>query len=359
VSGNALGSVPNNIRTTLEPSTRATESILLANTWIQECVMSHPGCREFKQHVRLPTRLVRVQRDVIGASLVANICRGDMLPTDTLYLTLSHCWGTTKFLVTTSKNICQFEASLPVEKLTRTFQDALFATNELGFEYIWIDSLCILQDNIDDWRREAPLMGEVYKNASCNISASAFSNGEEGFILPQRRLDPTPIFTVLNWKDCNHNLYCFVRTEPWGEVRTGPLFSRAWTLQEQLVVCWITLPACSKLNKNLQASRALHFGEDQIFWECKHTVANEVWPQGWRDTLFEKDLNSRRSTYPTWQFKVCDGLTSGVSICAPETDYMPKGKLNDIRYRLTECGTELLTIFRAVISLSLQTDYLQ
>jgi hypothetical protein len=104
--------------------------------------------------------------------------------------------------------------------------------------------LCIIQDDVEDWTREASLMGEVYRNASCNISASAFASGEKGFMLPWRQMDPTPIFVKAEWESSKNKLlqsydgitYGLVYTYPWDEISQCPLFDRAWTLQEQLLV---------------------------------------------------------------------------------------------------------------------------
>jgi hypothetical protein len=144
----------------------------------------------------------------------------------------------------TRDNIDLFKLSLPVENLTQTFQDALLTTMNLGFEYVWIDSLCIIQDNVEDWKQEASMMGDVYKHASCNISVSGFANGDEGFMLPQRQADPTPVLVMTNWKESKspwlqryHGIpYYFLKLPSKDDVGRGPLFNRAWTLQEQLLV---------------------------------------------------------------------------------------------------------------------------
>jgi hypothetical protein len=176
------GLQPNTTQRSLERSTRSPQSLSQTRAWLRECSLKHPECQGWRMDNQLPTRLVHVQQD--DSKLIAHICNGSMLPSNSVYLSLSHCWGTVKFPTTTRLNIPDFEQSLPVDQLSRTFQDALLVTIELGFEYIWIDSLCIVQDDIGDWTREASLMGRVYKNASCNISASDFATGEEGFLLP-------------------------------------------------------------------------------------------------------------------------------------------------------------------------------
>lgn len=178
-----------------------------------------------------------------SSKLRANICRGASLPRCTPYLTLSHCWGGEEFLTTTHANLCAYECSLPIDSLSRTFQDAFLATMKLNFQYIWIDSLCIVQDDPDDWKRESLSMHKIYKHAACNISASGFANGKEGFILSNRRINPSPVAITLgraanqSSSEKSHYLACAF---PWEVMREGPVFNRAWTLQEQLLVSSLT-----------------------------------------------------------------------------------------------------------------------
>jgi hypothetical protein len=314
---NEPGSQPKTTQRTLEISTKSPQSLSQARTWLQECSLKHPECEGWKVDNKLPTRLVHVRKD--DSELIAHVCNGSTLPPDTVYLSLSHCWGVVKFLTTTRSNISDFEQSLPMNRLSRTLQDALLVTIELGFEYIWIDSLCIVQDDIGDWAREASLMGEVYKNASCNISASDFASGEEGFLLPQRRLDPTPVIidedggSSGDVRSQDTAVHGVVYQYPWEEIICGSLFSRAWTLQEQLLVSLLKRVRLME-TKITQASRALHFGKDQIFWECKRTLANEVWPKGWKNTAFELPLNLSTQPDMKWQFNFENVNTEDVSI---------------------------------------------
>lgn len=207
-----------------------------ARAWLRDCYLSHPECQGWRKQRTLPTRLVHVRRVEGSPRIVAKVCPSEKLPATTTYLSLSHCWGDFKFLTTTRSNLAQFELQLPVKSLSRTIQDAMLVTLEMEFEYIWIDSLCIIQDSAEDWAKEASLMGEVYHNASCNISASAVPNGEHGFILP-RVFDPTPILAQVNWStdQVSDNAgtvcesHCFIFNNPRREIARGPLFKRAWT----------------------------------------------------------------------------------------------------------------------------------
>jgi len=87
-------------------------------------------------------------------------------------------------------------------------------------------------------------MHEIYKNARCNISASGFADGQDGFILDKRRVDPTPVPTT--FEDSENSMKCCYLShfDPWDQFEKGPLFCRAWTLQEQLLVGF--LPATTK-----------------------------------------------------------------------------------------------------------------
>ncbi|KAH7384363.1 heterokaryon incompatibility protein-domain-containing protein [Phaeosphaeria sp. MPI-PUGE-AT-0046c] len=281
------GSLPNAQRSSLETNVDFHQ----ARKWLQNCNSSHPECHGWKKQRTLPTRLVRVGKIKDSQKIMANICHGRDLPATTTYLSLSHCWGRVSFLTTTSKNISQFELQLPVELLSKTIQDALLVTLEMGFTYIWIDSLCIVQDSINDWTHEASRMGEVYRNTSCNISASGVANGEHGF-MPSRVFDPTPVVARVKWstpEDSEARVcpseYYFRLDNPLRELSRGPLFERAWTFQEQLL-----------------ATRALHFGTEQLFWECSRTLANEVWPQGWADKE-EADRYLAMLDH-IWQFRI-------------------------------------------------------
>jgi len=68
--------------------------------------------------------------------------------------------------------LSQRQASIPPSKLPKSFRDAIQITRRLGYEYIWIDSLCIIQDDPADWERESAKMAEIYENAVLTIAVS-------------------------------------------------------------------------------------------------------------------------------------------------------------------------------------------
>ena len=93
----------------------------------------------------------------------------DTLPVDVEYCSLSHCWDSGPGLQLTHENFSKLQRSIPLERLPMIFQNAVKCSREMGLEYLWIDSLCIIQDSMDDWRCELPKMDYIYARASYTI----------------------------------------------------------------------------------------------------------------------------------------------------------------------------------------------
>src|SRR5579862_1068655 len=161
----------------LSISTASNAAFKLARGWFGWCKMTHDKCTD-PGNEKLPTRLVYVGKQFPlepQLQLSAELTESEK-PVE--YLALSHCWGTAKFLTLETSNIDEFRLGIPWERLSRTFQDAIITTARLGFSYIWIDSLCIIQDSKEDWERESLAMTDVYRNAQCTIAAARARDGK-------------------------------------------------------------------------------------------------------------------------------------------------------------------------------------
>ncbi|KAK2130667.1 heterokaryon incompatibility protein-domain-containing protein [Fusarium oxysporum II5] len=99
-----------------------------------------------------------------------------------IYMTLSHRWSSTDHITTTSNNIGDHRKVIPWQRLSRTFREAIVICREMGVRYLWIDSLCIVQDDEADWQRESRLMGDVYGNSVCTIACHIRDNENKGFL---------------------------------------------------------------------------------------------------------------------------------------------------------------------------------
>ena len=254
-------------------STRSSSSFELARGWLEKCKLDHDLCRHLQTSASdneasgersfLPTRLI----DVLGAlpQLVETTEIGRLEQ----YLALSHCWGGIKILRLLQGNFDDMKAGIQVEKLSRTFQDALEITRNLGYRYIWIDSLCIIQDSEEDWRVEAEKMSKVYGFADCTIAAIG-ENGNAGCF---RRRNPllrrpgkltessgTAIYGYGFLKAGEHNLLEDSPGIP--GLSNLPLLRRAWVVQERLI-----------------SDRVIYYGYEGLMWECALCTVSEFRPQ--------------------------------------------------------------------------------
>jgi Heterokaryon incompatibility protein (HET) len=146
--------------------------------WLKSCRDNHPSCWQIEE-ARLPTRVLDLEKDESGLSIVL-IETGQMVGR---YMTLSHCWGTTHPLTTTTSNLHYRMQGILVSELPKTFKDLVDVARGLGVRYVWIDSLCIIQDDASDWASEAGKMASVYSGSYLNI-AGASAAGCLGGLFP-------------------------------------------------------------------------------------------------------------------------------------------------------------------------------
>jgi hypothetical protein len=98
-------------------------------------------------------------------------------------------------------NIDDLQNKIPLESLPETFRYAVYIAKHFGVRYLWIDSLCIVQESDEDWRREAAVMGEVYKHSYCNIAATKAANSTEGCFFTRNPNLIMPTHVTIKWDD--------------------------------------------------------------------------------------------------------------------------------------------------------------
>jgi hypothetical protein len=85
------------------------------------------------------------------------------------YVALSYCWGADQTIKTKLASLVSHEDGIRVETLPKTIQDAIHITRELGIDFLWVDSLCIIQDRAEDLAKEVVDMPHYYSNSVATL----------------------------------------------------------------------------------------------------------------------------------------------------------------------------------------------
>lgn len=357
-------------------STDSPEAFGLVRYWLNDCLNNHPGCKG-SNFQRLPTRLVDVglpddngqKKPLRPRIFLPNST--SQTPATIPYLTLSHSWALTgSSLRLTTKNVEEWQTSegIPIDGLAQTFRDAMHITQQLGYRYIWIDSLCIMQDSPEDWNREAQTMAAVYGNSLLTIFASGMGmEGGQGttadtcFSVRSNPLEvyapiirsPLPLSDDTMPDDKAHSQkengnqtadrgapsFYAIREQYqpsvdemlWGAQQKNPLLSRGWIVQERLL-----------------SPRIIYYGADELYWECRLHAVSESCPFG--TALKGKDTEASQSIWTANAKSVYQDLVQ---------DYLPAGSgdagmdVNNAKedakhlLELAACWTTLLTYYTA------------
>ncbi|KHE86591.1 HET-domain-containing protein [Neurospora crassa] len=224
--------------------------------WLENCVSSHPSCNRVSgihenSQGKYPARFLDV--GCMGSRTVKLTETTGMDFQKQKYMTLSHCWGDSVPARLLLNNYASRLKGFALDELPRTFQDAILLTQRLNVQFLWIDSLCIIQDSPDDWVAESAKMRFVYQNTLLNLSAAVSPNSSGGFFFPRHPLSFVPWSITL----ATHNTL----VQKYNMRDSLILYTRGWVLQEQI------LPR-----------RTLISGRQELYWECSTLNASEYCP---------------------------------------------------------------------------------
>lgn len=224
----------------------------------------------------LPSRLIYLDVSVSDEdNCVVKLCLTARLEQkETKYMTLSHRWGDpSQIFKLTCDNMDELTLGVPLSRLPPTFRGALEFALFCDVRYVWIDALCIKQDDRLDWSMEAPSMGLIYHNAFCNLSAAGLGDPANGLFTTRMPSQSAPIWVSPrpelwngpDWKVVSEGeIYtCMPQDFFERDVELAPVNERAWVMQERLL-----------------SPRKIYFTDQQLFWECRKGKACEMFPNG-------------------------------------------------------------------------------
>jgi hypothetical protein len=264
----------------LDSTTGSSTCLTLVKSWLYDCLVQHDrGCLSYSRsgYQTLPTRVIDV--GLPGQDRV-HLVAGD--GREEPYIALSHCWGKSDIITTTMANINQHQQQgIPIQSLPLNFQDAITVSRAMTCRYLWIDSLCIIQDSREDWQVESGFMHLVYRNAVLTISVARSLNPHTGCFINRDASLLRPISLVIpslsepeaiDYEDTD-SAEDDDRAEDdddesqifWQLLRNVPpeglLQRRAWVLQEQAF-----------------SGRLVSFSNEGVFWSCASAEQSECTP---------------------------------------------------------------------------------
>lgn len=267
-----------NIRENVDPSTTEGQAhfssgtasmatFALAKQWFSACEQTHQTCLDTLSAAKnRPSRLLDVKNAGIDGTIRLRCTEYIEQPVNgsfVQYMTLSHRWSKNPVIRLTSENLAQFQESIALDNLPPSFQCAITVTQHFECRYLWIDSLCIIQDSLTDWQTESSIMGDIYQGGILNIAATSSPDSQNGFFSARNSLATRPIRL-----SSRYSIPSPVSNIPLSNP-DGELLRRGWVVQERVL-----------------SPRTLFFNEGdfyihrggEIMWECGECTRGEWFP---------------------------------------------------------------------------------
>ena len=261
------------LETLANPCRDSAEATARVQRLLTKCMYQHDQC--YRTRSPLPKRVL----DVSGPKIYLYVSNGQEI--DTHYLALSYAWGTSPFLNTVKANLkSHCERGISFQSLPNTIKDAVSVTRALRYNYLWVDALCIIQDDSTDWQEQYPRMTEVFRDAVLTISATSSRGVDSGFLRRATENEATLKLGSyhhsegLGFGDLLVRSTETIRGNSYGQnaVTAAYLNTRGWTFQEHLL-----------------STAVVHYTDHEIIWECHDGFYSET-----RGYQYPSDIASKR-----------------------------------------------------------------
>ncbi|KAL8365639.1 hypothetical protein RB595_004450 [Gaeumannomyces hyphopodioides] len=232
-----------------------------AKALLAECEHSHDACKP-SGPVPLPTRVLRIIPQESSSPRIQLFTPPPDGPLGR-YACLSYCWGGEQKIKLTKTNLHTLQTNgLDANTLPLTLKDAIMATQCLGLQYLWIDALCIIQDDDEDKKREISRMGSIYSSCTICISAATGKSVHDGFLKPARQINTLhPMCKITLPPGHNDKFHGTILLTPIHVQDTEgfAINKRGWTYQEALL-----------------SPRTLMFGDLEPILRCRTEDAQQI-----------------------------------------------------------------------------------
>ncbi|KAK4225316.1 HET domain-containing protein [Podospora fimiseda] len=277
----------------------------LITSWLQTCLAQHTECQsQSSSAISIPTRLIDISSTI--PRLITNP------PSNAEYIALSYCWGSPHQkipqLTTTTSTLSQRKSGIPLDIMPQTFQDLVHLTRHLGYKYIWIDALCIIQDDPLDWETEAAKMFSVYRDAVLTVVAGKGGSCHSGFLERNEKsvgsMARIPFESSSNTRvKGGYLLSDLIDKKVWdadepSHMRGAIWASRGWTLQEDVM-----------------SRRVVYLTGETGWWRCQRERKGEQEHQshysgvkgiGWMKMFSGDDEEEKEKVYARWRVLIAE-----------------------------------------------------
>jgi hypothetical protein len=233
------------------------ESLHFVQQQLQKCILEHPSCQTASDgEAYMPTRVLDIGTGddaSLDVSLRApvKLVETARIVSGRLYVCLSHRWGSPGENIVTEKATYEDrKGGMAFCDLGTVYQDTVHILRRMGIRYVWIDSLCIMQDVAEDWLLESKAMAKIYSHAHFTLSrqcdaTKSLTEHNSPYLVTESSVLPA--------------VYARAKIPhiwAWDEDQYFPLLSRGWIYQERLL-----------------SRRVVHFSDHEIIWECNELSA--------------------------------------------------------------------------------------
>ncbi|UKZ49719.1 hypothetical protein TrVGV298_003967 [Trichoderma virens] len=256
---------------------------------LRDCLPSITADKYFTWATTLPKRVLGLGEPSFNNNLSspqADLKLRETAGEQGIYTTLSYCWGQYDKCRSLKANLYAHKHNIVFNELPSVFQQAITFTRALQIRYLWIDALCIVQDDSDDFTREIAIMDDIYKGGFCRIAITSCKAPTESFWPPKPIVTSVELPRELSLRSSPRftSRYVTLPKSYQQDVGSGYLNQRGWVLQERLL-----------------SPRTIHFTQDHIYYEDEDEIIAEDGVSGhfqWQSSV-EKTRNiSRRDLFP-------------------------------------------------------------